>query len=123
MDMDSTLREVVRNRVEALRRLNWNSIECLPAQCREDIPSLGKVAVLQYHEITDAGDHRVVVQAARQRWFGIFRAGKGWNQTPPHGARKVAIHMTTRKSPLAHGPLLKPGVLQPIATETSATNE
>jgi len=72
--MDSALRETVRSRVEALQRLDSDAVGGLPAQQREDIPSLGKVAVVQYHDVTDGGDHRVVVQAARPRWFGIFTA-------------------------------------------------
>ncbi|MEO6080913.1 MAG: hypothetical protein ABIQ86_14260 [Steroidobacteraceae bacterium] len=72
--MDSALRETVRSRVETLQRLDLDAVENLPPQQREDDPSLGKIAVIQYHDVTDVGDHRVVVQGARQRWFGIFTA-------------------------------------------------
>lgn len=72
--MDSALFEAVRSRVVALQQLDVATIEGLPAQRREDIPALGKVAVIEYHDVTDEGDHRVVVQAARQRWFGMFTA-------------------------------------------------
>lgn len=72
--MDSALLEAVRGRVAALRQLDVAAIEGLPAQRREDLPALGKVAVVEYHDVNDEGDHRIIVQAARRRWFGIFTA-------------------------------------------------
>lgn len=72
--MDSVLVEAVRGRVAALRQLDTAAIELLPAQRREDLPALGKMAVVEYHDINDDGEHRIIVQAARSRWFGIFHA-------------------------------------------------
>jgi hypothetical protein len=72
--MDRALLEAVRSRAAALQQLDVTAIEGLPTQRREELPALGKVAVIEYHDVTDEGDHRVVVQAARQRWFGMFTA-------------------------------------------------
>ena len=72
--MDSVVLEIVRSRVAALQRLDMAALEGLPAQRREELPALGKVAVVEYHNVNDEGDHRIIVQAARQRWFGMFTA-------------------------------------------------
>src|SRR6185312_5419504 len=70
-DMNRALRGVVADRVKALQQLDFGAIKALPGQSKESVPSLGKIAIIRYHEVAKTGEHLVVVQALRQRWFGL----------------------------------------------------
>jgi hypothetical protein len=72
--MDMALREVVTDRVRALEQLGFAAIKTLPAQKKETVPSLGKVEIIQYHDVGKTGEHIVVVQGLRQRWLGLSTA-------------------------------------------------
>jgi hypothetical protein len=72
--MDMALREVVTDRVRALEQLGLAAIKTLPAQKKEAVPSLGKVEIIQYHDVGKTGEHIVVVQGLRQRWLGLSTA-------------------------------------------------
>ncbi len=72
--MDVAMRGVVADRVKALQQLDFDTIKRLPAQKKETAPSLGKVEITQYHDVVNAGEHLVVVQALRPRWLGLFTA-------------------------------------------------
>lgn len=72
--MDIAMRELVADRIEALQRLDLASIKSLPARTREVLSTRSKIAVIRHHDVTETGDHRVVVQAVRQRWLGLFTA-------------------------------------------------
>jgi hypothetical protein len=73
-EMDMAMRGVVADRVKALQQLDLSALKALPAQMKEAVPSLGKVQIIQYHEVTNTGEHMLVVQALRQRWLGLFTA-------------------------------------------------
>ena len=68
------MRNAVASRVERLRQLDLAAIKQLPQQLTEAVPSLRKLSVTQYHDVTNEGGHRVVVQAVRERWLGLFTA-------------------------------------------------
>jgi hypothetical protein len=72
--MDMAMREVVEDRLKVLGQLDFDAIKALPAQKRETAPSLGKVEVIQYHDVANTGEHLVVVQALRSRWLGLSTA-------------------------------------------------
>ena len=72
--MNRALRGVVADRVKALQQLDFGAIKALPGQSKESVPSLGKIAIIRYHEVAKTGEHLVVVQALRQRWFGLSTA-------------------------------------------------
>jgi hypothetical protein len=87
--MDVAMSEVVADRVKALQQLDFDAIRALPAQKKETAPSLGKVEVIQYHDVVNAGDHLVVVQALRPRWLGLFTAIEvGGFVMAPDGTRR-----------------------------------
>ena len=68
------LREAVAERVRQLRQLDTEAVKLLPPESQEHLSSLGNVTVTAYHDATEAGEHRVVVQAVRPRWLGISTA-------------------------------------------------
>lgn len=72
--MDAPMREVVADRLKKLQQLDLTAVKSLPAQTKEILSSLGNVTLAQYHDVTTRGEHRVVVQAVRPRWFGLFTA-------------------------------------------------
>ena len=72
--MDIAMRAVVAHRLKELQQLDPDAIKALPAQIKETEPSLGKVEIIQHHEVVKTGEHYVVIQALRQRWLGLFRA-------------------------------------------------
>jgi hypothetical protein len=65
------MREAVFERVKKLQQLDVEAVKMLPPQSQGRLPSLSGITVTEYHEVTEAGEHRVVVQAIRPRWFGI----------------------------------------------------
>ena len=72
--MDGVMRQVVADRIKVLQQLDVHAIKALPAQREETSLSLGKVRVIQYHDVDKTGEHMVVVQALRPRWLGLFTA-------------------------------------------------
>ncbi|HKW80317.1 MAG TPA: hypothetical protein VJQ49_04850 [Casimicrobiaceae bacterium] len=68
------MRELVADRMKELRQLDFDAVKTLPAHMKMAAPPLGKVKISQHHNVTKTGDHMVVVQAARERWLGIFTA-------------------------------------------------
>jgi hypothetical protein len=66
------MRTAVARHVEELRQLDLVAIKQLPS-FTELIPPTTVNTLYQYHDV--AGDlHFVVVQASKDRWFGLFTA-------------------------------------------------
>jgi hypothetical protein len=70
VEKNDALGRIVADRVENLQALDPSAILSLPRQTTEAVPPHFKVA--QYHHVSDSGDHLVVVQVIRERWFGMF---------------------------------------------------
>lgn len=70
--MDPTLQELARERRATLSTLSDEAIMSLPPMLSETISAQQNVQVTQYHDVLAAGEHLVVVQASRERWFGLF---------------------------------------------------
>jgi hypothetical protein len=67
---------MVIERVDRLQKLDMETLYSLPEHSQETVSSGAKVTVSQYHEISEAGEHKLVVQALRPKWFGMFTAIK-----------------------------------------------
>lgn len=68
------LRSIAAERVAELKKLDASALESLPAHSKEALPSNRRIAVSQYHEVTETGGHRIVVQAMQDRWLGLSTA-------------------------------------------------
>jgi hypothetical protein len=68
------MREAVAERVAKLRQLDMAAIKLLPPVSQERPSSLGNVTIATHHDVTETGEHQVVVQAVKPRWFGISTA-------------------------------------------------
>jgi hypothetical protein len=90
--MGVVMRGLVADRVKTLRQLDFDAIKALPPQKKETALSLGKVEVIQYHDVVKTGEHLVVVQALRPRWLGLFTAIEvdGFVMAPDGTSRPLA---------------------------------
>jgi hypothetical protein len=68
------MRAIVADRMADLQRADDAALQRLPPQQREVLPEDDRTVVTKYHEVTDAGEHRVVVQVLRNRWLGLSTA-------------------------------------------------
>jgi len=65
---------MVAAHLKSLQDLDVAAILCLPAKATVSPSGLGDVTLTQYHDVTEAGEHMVVVQALRDRWHGLSTA-------------------------------------------------
>jgi hypothetical protein len=68
------MRAMVIERVARLQKLDIETLCSLPEHSQEIVSPEEKVTVSQYHEVSEAGEHKLVVQALRPKWFGMFTA-------------------------------------------------
>lgn len=68
------MRSIVTGRVAKLQELDAVALRSLPAHSKETVPSNRKIVVSQYHEVTETGEHRIVVQVIQDRWLGLSTA-------------------------------------------------
>jgi hypothetical protein len=68
------MRAIVTDRVANLRKLDVAALKALPPQSTEVLSSEEKVTLAQYHEISESGEHKIIVQITRSRWLGLSTA-------------------------------------------------
>lgn len=75
--MDKNVEALVEQRLVGLRGKSIEDLLMLPKHETEVVKMDGKdVEVSTMHEISNAGRHRFVLQATRQRWGGDYRQGR-----------------------------------------------
>lgn len=68
------MRVIIAERIDKLQKLDIATLQSLPPHSQETLLSEVKIAISQYHEISDAGEHKVIVQAIRPKWLGLSTA-------------------------------------------------
>lgn len=72
--INDQLRQFVVDRMEKLQQLDMSAVHSLPKWTSEELPPDKKTEVIQYHDVLESGEHMVVVQVLRNRWFGLSTA-------------------------------------------------
>jgi len=68
------MRTIVADRIANLQKLDVAALRALPTHSKEVLSSEENVALSQYHDVSDAGEHKIVVQVTRPRWLGLSTA-------------------------------------------------
>lgn len=68
------MRSIVSRRVSELRTMDVESIRRLPPHSTEQPSEDERVICNLFHEVAPGGEHVVVVQAVRDKWFGVSTA-------------------------------------------------
>jgi hypothetical protein len=66
------LQKIVSERIADLRGYDVAAIHSLPPVLVQKVSAQGQILVNQYHDLNEAGEHRVIVQAGKRRWLGLF---------------------------------------------------
>lgn len=86
------MEELVEQRLNALLAESVEKLRLLPEFSQQEVMLDGKkIALATYHEILKNGNHRIVVQASRERWGGIVAgvAVGGYEFSDTAGPRKL----------------------------------